>query len=102
MKHTNLKMCIKYLLCVGDIDLSRFGSPDNRSNVTINIIITSLNGMSLMHLSYFTPIQGGRVWFKGNSYECAAFTAFRAIRDLCTCVYHVVALVELSILLFFT
>ena len=56
-----------------------------------------------MHLLRFALIRVGRGWFKRNAHESAAFAAFRAMKDVCTCVYHIVALVELSspLLLFF-
>ena len=61
-----------------------------------------IKGVSLMHLLRFALDRVGRGWFKRNAHEHAAFTAFRAMRDACTCVYHIVALVELSTpLLFF-
>ena len=53
-----------------------------------------------MHLLLFALVRVVRGWFKGNARESAAFTAFKAMRDVCTCEYHVVALVELSTPLF--
>ena len=55
-----------------------------------------------MHLLRFALVRVGRGWFKGNAHESAAFTVFRAMRDVCTRVCHIVVLVELSTpLLFF-
>ena len=61
-------------------------------------VTLSTKGVALMHLLRFTLVRVGRGWFKGNAHESSAFTAFRAMTDVCTCtrVCLIVALVELS------
>ena len=63
-------MCIKYLIYLGYINLSRFLSPNKGCGVNAPITFA------------FVPV--GRGWFKRNAHESAAFTAFRAMRDVST------------------
>ena len=58
-----------------------------------------------MHLLRFAVVRVGRAWLKGNAHESAAFTAIRAMRDICTpyiCVYHIVGRIIDPLALFFS
>ena len=61
---------------LGSINLSRFPSPNK--------------GCGVNALLRFALVRVGRAWLKGNAHKSVAFTAIRAMRDICTCVYHIV------------